>query len=175
MEGPAPGYARGALTEPAEIVGFHRPAEPRRSTTVPNDPQLQETLPPEPGSVAYARRLIWRFVADCAAGVDRDAAGLLTSELVTNAIRHGGASGPDDRVRVRVVRTGARVRVEVRDDGPGFEVSVGPPAAPADDRETGMGLALVARLAVAWAAEREGRSTVVWFEVDPERAASPLH
>jgi len=132
-------------------------------------------LPGGPGAVGLARAAVLSRVeaylpAACAADVM-----LMTSELVTNAIRHGGASGPDDRVRVRVVRTGARVRVEVRDDGPGFEVSVGPPAAPADDRETGMGLALVARLAVAWAAEREGRSTVVWFEVDPERAASPLH
>jgi hypothetical protein len=38
-----------------------------------------------------------------------------------------------------------------------------------------MGLGLVAGLADAWGAEREGGSTVVWFEVDPARPGSPIH
>src|SRR4051794_31083776 len=70
---------------------------------------------------------------------------LLTSELVTNAIRHGGAAGPDDRIRVRVLRRGSRARIEVRDDGPGF---ARPPDRPSADG--GMGLGLVDRLASAW-------------------------
>ena len=97
---------------------------------------------------------------------------LLTSELVTNAIRHGGAAGPDDRIRVRVLRRGARVRVEVRDDGPGF-------ARPADGEappgEGGMGLELVDRLANAWGTDRQGTTTLVWFEVEPERPGAPVH
>jgi PAS domain S-box-containing protein len=97
---------------------------------------------------------------------------LLTSELVTNAIRHGGAAGPDDRIRVRVLRRGARVRVEVRDDGPGF-------ARPADGErppgDGGMGLELVDRLADAWGTDRRGRDTLVWFEVEPNRPSAPVH
>jgi PAS domain S-box-containing protein len=95
-------------------------------------------------------------------------AALLTSELVTNAVRHGGADGPGDRVRVWVQHTGARVRVEVCDDGPGFGASRSEPGA-------GMGLELVARLADAWGSERDGAATVAWFEVEPDRPRSPVH
>jgi anti-sigma regulatory factor (Ser/Thr protein kinase) len=96
---------------------------------------------------------------------------LMTSEVVTNAIRHGGATGPDDRIRVRVLRDGKRVRIEVCDDGPGF-------AAPPSDTPTGeggMGLELVDRLANAWGTDRRGRATLVWFEVEPNRPAARVH
>jgi hypothetical protein len=59
----------------------------------------------------------------------------------------------------------------VRDDGPGF-------AAPAADplpAEGGMGLELVDRLADAWGTDRRGRTTLVWFEVEPNRPAAPVH
>jgi anti-sigma regulatory factor (Ser/Thr protein kinase) len=95
---------------------------------------------------------------------------LLTSELVTNAIRHGGAAGPDDRIRVRVLRRGRRARIEVCDDGPGFAAN--PPSRPT---EGGMGLELVDRLADAWGTDRRGRATLVWFEVEPERPGPPVH
>src|SRR6185295_9922787 len=95
---------------------------------------------------------------------------LMTSELVTNAIRHGRADGPDDRIRVRAVRRGARARIEVRDDGPGFRArSLDPPT------EGGMGLELVDRLADSWGTDRRGRTTVVWFEVEPDRPGAPVH
>jgi GAF domain-containing protein/anti-sigma regulatory factor (Ser/Thr protein kinase) len=96
---------------------------------------------------------------------------LMTSELVTNAIRHGGADGPDDRIRVRAVRRGAGARIEVRDDGPGFAAH-GPPDSPA---EGGMGLELVDRLADGWGTDRRGRTTVVWFEVEPDRRGPQVH
>src|SRR4051794_14886152 len=97
---------------------------------------------------------------------------LLTSELVTNAIRHGGAAGPDDRIRLRVLRQGSRARIEVRDDGPGF---ARPPRDTRPSAEGGMGLGLVDRLASAWGTDRTGRSTLVWFEVEPDRPAAPVH
>jgi anti-sigma regulatory factor (Ser/Thr protein kinase) len=95
---------------------------------------------------------------------------LMTSELVTNAIRHGGASGPDDRIRLRALRRGPRARIEVRDDGPGFGAR---PPDPLTDG--GMGLELVDRLADAWGTDRRGRTTIVWFEVEPERPGAPVH
>ena len=96
---------------------------------------------------------------------------LMTSELVTNAIRHGGANGADDRIRVRAVRRGTRARIEVRDDGPGFAAH--PPLDP--PTEGGMGLELVNRLADAWGTDRRGRTTVVWFEVEPDRPGPQVH
>ncbi|MEA2385094.1 MAG: hypothetical protein QOH72_5065 [Solirubrobacteraceae bacterium] len=95
---------------------------------------------------------------------------LMTSELVTNAIRHGGATGPDDRIRLRALRHGRRARIEVRDDGPGFA-----PHAPSRPTEGGMGLGLVDRLADAWGTDCRGRTTLVWFEVEPERPGPPVH
>jgi anti-sigma regulatory factor (Ser/Thr protein kinase)/GAF domain-containing protein len=95
---------------------------------------------------------------------------LLTSELVTNAIRHGGATGPDDRVRVRVERRGTRTRIEVRDDGAGFAAQPMPTPG-----QGGMGLELVDRLADAWGTQRRGTTTLVWFEVEPERPGPPVH
>jgi anti-sigma regulatory factor (Ser/Thr protein kinase) len=98
---------------------------------------------------------------------------LMTSELVTNAIRHGGASGPDDRVRLRALRRGRRARIEVRDDGPGFAAN--PPSPPRPRTEGGMGLELVDRLADTWGTDRRGSTTLVWFEVEPERPGAPVH
>src|SRR4051794_10397978 len=95
---------------------------------------------------------------------------LMTSELVTNAIRHGGAAGPDDRIRIRAMRRGRRARIEVCDDGPGVAE---PPAAP--PTEGGMGLELVDRLADAWGMDRRGPTTLVWFEVEPNRPGAPVH
>jgi serine phosphatase RsbU (regulator of sigma subunit)/anti-sigma regulatory factor (Ser/Thr protein kinase) len=95
---------------------------------------------------------------------------LMTSELVTNAISHGGAEGPDDRIRVWATTTGRRARVEVCDDGPGFGA---PPREPV--AEGGMGLELVDRLADAWGTDRRGPTTLVWFEVEPERPGAPVH
>jgi GAF domain-containing protein/anti-sigma regulatory factor (Ser/Thr protein kinase) len=96
---------------------------------------------------------------------------LMTSELVTNAIRHGGAAGPDDRIRLRALMRGRRARIEVRDDGPGF-AAADPRRSPAG---AGMGLELVDRLADAWGTHRRGRTTLVWFEVEPERPGPPVH
>jgi anti-sigma regulatory factor (Ser/Thr protein kinase) len=131
-------------------------------------------FPGGPSAVALARAaVVGRAEAALPANRLRDLA-LMTSEVVTNAVRHGGAAGAHDRVRVRVLTGGPRVRVEVRDDGPGFDPSERPAAAAAPG-ESGMGLGLVAGLADAWGAEREGATTVVWFEVDPARRGSPIH
>jgi len=38
-----------------------------------------------------------------------------------------------------------------------------------------MGLGLVDRLADAWGTDRRGTTTLVWFEVEPERPGTPVH
>ena len=86
---------------------------------------------------------------------------LLVSELVTNAIRHAEL---DDQGAIRLVVTVAElvVRVEVRDDGRGFEVEE-PPTNP--ERSQGWGLFLVETLADRWGVE-QGDGALVWFELD---------
>ena len=80
---------------------------------------------------------------------------LLVSELVTNAVRHGGAAEP---VEVHA-RWNSEVRVEVSDHGDGFTPAprIGPP-----DEPGGFGLFLVGRLADRWGVETNG-GTTVWF------------
>ncbi len=91
----------------------------------------------------------------------RDAALLLISEVVTNAVRHG-CSGPDDRVRLVVGRRAVALRVEVEDPGRG----VPDPADGEDDplRESGWGLVMVDRLASRWGTDHH--PSRVWFELD---------
>ena len=85
---------------------------------------------------------------------------LLTSEVVTNAIRHSG-SAPHD-VIVRVETGEDAIHVEVLNAGASFDPEV--PADPSPSG-TGLGLFLVDRLASRWGVEREGGRTKVWFDV----------
>lgn len=92
---------------------------------------------------------------------------LLTSEVVTNAIRHSG-SAPLDDVIIRVDPRVDAFHVEVLNPGPSFDPQV--PASPSETG-TGLGLFLVDRLASRWGVEREGRRTKVWFDVCVPHAA----
>jgi PAS domain S-box-containing protein len=86
---------------------------------------------------------------------------LLVNELVTNSVRHARI-GSDQHIGLRVVMSSRRVRVEVRDQGPGFKRPAGGPTL---DRDSGWGLHLVDRLADRWGVETDGE-TCVWFEID---------
>jgi anti-sigma regulatory factor (Ser/Thr protein kinase) len=116
---------------------------------------LDLTLPAEAGSVAEARTRVCEAIAPEFDGGDVDILRLLVSEVVTNAVRHGGSSRP-----VELHATwNAEVRIEVYDQGEGFT-----PAARngALDDPGGFGLLLVGRLADRWGVETEG-GTTVWF------------
>jgi anti-sigma regulatory factor (Ser/Thr protein kinase) len=92
-----------------------------------------------------------------------DTAEMLTSELVTNAVRHTD----DDRVDVHVQLDGV-VRVAVADDCQALPV-----LRDADELDTdGRGIALVNQLARRWGVEVHGGGKVVWFELSARRAAA---
>ena len=79
---------------------------------------------------------------------------LLTSEMVTNAVRHAG-SAREDTIGVAVEVSQRRVRVEVADDGPGFDRST----FPSHPRGVGgWGLRLVTRLSDRWGVSRTSRT-----------------
>jgi anti-sigma regulatory factor (Ser/Thr protein kinase) len=85
---------------------------------------------------------------------------LVVSELVANAVQHGGA----DRswVELRLEDAGAAVRGSVRHPGAGFT----PPATPsAAAVQGGRGLMLVAALTSGWGVT-VGDGTTVWFEIE---------
>ena len=82
---------------------------------------------------------------------------LLVSELVTNAVRHARS----DRFEVRLDVRPDMLRLEVHDEGSGFD----PRIAPSDDGTGGYGLFIVDRLADRWGVERD-EGGVIWLELD---------
>jgi anti-sigma regulatory factor (Ser/Thr protein kinase) len=108
-----------------------------------------------------ARRAVSGALAGLAPGVAEETE-LLVTELVTNAVRHGGLS-PDDTIELHLTWRSSVLRVEVADGGPGFD----PASALETDPEAvgGWGLLLVSRMASRWGVTR-GRPNVAWFEID---------
>jgi anti-sigma regulatory factor (Ser/Thr protein kinase) len=86
---------------------------------------------------------------------------LLVSELVANAIEHGGAA--DASILLSVERDGTTVRVEVEDAGPRFPPAPSEPPPP--DATSGRGLYLLTALADRWGVDRR-RGNRAWFELD---------
>ena len=99
-------------------------------------------------------------VATALAGrVEADDAALVVTELVTNALLHGGPS-----VRLRVRSDASAVRVEVEDDGDELPVAVRQSAG----AMTGRGLSLVAAVSRTWGVEPASPAgKVVWAELAP--------
>jgi serine/threonine-protein kinase RsbW len=116
---------------------------------------LELTLAPEAGSVAEARTRVCDAVAPEFADSTVQTLRLLVSEVVTNAVRHGGATQP---VELHA-SWNAEVRVEVCDRGEGFTPT---PRVGARDEPGGFGLFLVGRLADRWGVETDD-GTTVWF------------
>ncbi|MFD7630618.1 ATP-binding protein [Streptomyces sp. NPDC059851] len=91
-----------------------------------------------------------------------EAAELLATELVTNALVH-----TDRGAEVSARLAAGRLRVEVRDHAEGRPPRPYVPAA--DDGTHGRGLMLVEALADAWGVDAAGAPAagkVVWFELD---------
>ncbi|MCW2778702.1 MAG: hypothetical protein JWN17_2427 [Frankiales bacterium] len=98
-----------------------------------------------------------------------DDAELVVTELVTNALLHGG----DGEVRLTVDLEPARLRVVVEDAGGPMPRALDDGPHDGDLPLTGRGLRLVAALASRWGVEPcgDGRKRV-WAELDPQHAAS---
>ena len=96
----------------------------------------------------------------------RDVLELLTSELVTNAVKHG-STDPHEAILLSARRMDGTVRVEVCDEGlTEFD-------ADADGTDLmepgGNGLVLVEALAARWGVIH-GQPKCVWFEAEPAKA-----
>lgn len=126
--------------------------------------RLAFELPMSPDAAAQARHRIVEAAAACRGQPDHETLGLLVSEVVTNAVIHGGRG---DELDVEVTLSDEAVRVVVSDAGDGF---VPRPRALDSDEVGGWGLYLVEQLATAWGVS-SGERTTVWFELPCESAA----
>ena len=90
-----------------------------------------------------------------------DNAALLTSELVTNAIRHSRSGESGGSVGLMVVAVPDGIRVEVTDSGSASSPVVKQESYTCD----GHGLFLVEAVAREWGCRRSGASTTVWFSL----------
>lgn len=106
-----------------------------------------------------------RALSGLASRVDADVLerlGLVVSEVITNCVRHAGLRSSQP-IEMQVSLVPSLLRVEVTDDGPGFEAEASRPDI--QDQVGGWGLWLVESLADRWGVE-PGGGTRVWCEFD---------
>ncbi|GAA2765376.1 SpoIIE family protein phosphatase [Streptomyces paradoxus] len=111
-------------------------------------------LPPEPAAVARARKMAGEQLAEWGLTEAEFATELIVSELVTNALRYGGAP-----IELRLIRDSTLI----------CEVSDGSNTAPHLRRarafdEGGRGLLLVAQLAERWGSRQTATGKTIWAE-----------
>jgi anti-sigma regulatory factor (Ser/Thr protein kinase) len=123
-------------------------------------PTRSQVVPSRPAAFVEARRFVKETVAPATPTQVLDDAMLLTSELVTNAVRHAGHTS-DDPIELTVSVDDDVLRVSVRDRGPGFD----PSEVPVRSEEGGWGLNLVRRLSSRWGVTPADDGTDVWFEI----------
>ena len=75
------------------------------------------TIPGRPEQVATARAFVARTLSSHQVGADPDAATLLTSEIVTNAVQHTKSGVDGGTVTIVVIGVPRGVLVEIIDDG----------------------------------------------------------
>ena len=113
-----------------------------------------------PAAAGEARRRVRDAIRSWQVPVDLDAALLLTSELVTNAVRHE-AGQRAQAVVLAIACSRGRLRVDVHDASRSLPTVA---EVPADaDAETGRGLLLVETLSDEWGCYRTPAGKAVYF------------
>jgi two-component sensor histidine kinase len=124
---------------------------------------LSISLTAGPAAAAEARRHVQDAIETWGVSADPFVAALLTSELVTNAIRHAG--GP---VKVFVTCSCGHLRVYVHDGSREWPAPLDSPV----DAEDGRGLMLVTSLSTHWGCYRTSAGKAVYFtlalEMEPD-------
>lgn len=118
---------------------------------------VRTALPAGTMAVPAARRFVaaildaWRLPEQT-----RETTELVVSELVGNAVEHGGGL-----TELGLTLLGETVRVDVLDDNPELPVMLSPTPFEARHR----GLLIVAALSTRWGSERVGSGKSVWAEL----------
>jgi anti-sigma regulatory factor (Ser/Thr protein kinase) len=129
-----------------------------RETTAAPLITWSRVFPAVPRQAGEARR----FLSEILDGRPVDDATLCLSELVSNACLHSASARHGGCLTIRVQLHGARLRVEVRDEGGPWSVKSG------EDTQGGRGLLIVDWLATAWGRGGSADSGwITWFEMEP--------
>jgi anti-sigma regulatory factor (Ser/Thr protein kinase) len=118
----------------------------------------------EPHAVAHARERVIEIAEPFVSAPRIADLRLVISEVITNAVRHGG----EGEMLVAVTPKLGYLCVQVTDTGDGFAPR---PRAFEPDDDGGFGLFLIERLTRRWGLTREDSNTRVWFEFDFDAAA----
>jgi anti-sigma regulatory factor (Ser/Thr protein kinase) len=153
IETAARAFVEDDLRDDLAIVVVRVPDRSAASTSASTD------LPGETASARRARRFVVAALEALGVAASRDTAELLVSEVVTNAVVHGGSG-----VRVTVESADGRVRVSVCDESP--EVPVVREPVPED--EHGRGMFLVAKMSNRWGVDPLAVGKCVWFEISSQ-------
>jgi anti-sigma regulatory factor (Ser/Thr protein kinase) len=125
--------------------------------------EIRRSFEPDTGAPAEARREL-----ECLRSRVDDAllerCKLVTTELLTNSVRHAGL-GRDQEIDMEVRVLPGVLRIDVTDPGGGFDRATLEVPEPGQAAAGGWGLWLVNELADRWGVEF-GHSTRVWSEFD---------
>jgi len=113
-------------------------------------------LEAQPQSAASARRFVDETLRRWECGELFDVVGLLTSELVTNAILHA-----QSEIELSVSMTPDAIRIDVAD----HILALPNPRIAAEEDTSGRGLGLVEALATSWGVDERPGGKSVWFEL----------
>jgi anti-sigma regulatory factor (Ser/Thr protein kinase) len=152
------------------------PTRPTHSVRPPlpvSQHQCRIPLMADLAAAAGARAVVEDCIRAWRVPVDADAAVLLTSELVTNAVTHGSPSAAGTFVLLTVAWDAAGLRVDVHDgsgelpmlDEPVLDVT-------AAEAETGRGLLLVTALSAEWGFYRTPAGKAVYFTLELKSAGN---
>lgn len=120
---------------------------------------FQVELDPSHGAVRTARHAVVRWAKGVGAtAVDQEVLALLTTEVVSNAVRHGGGDGD---VVLEGRHQGSKITVRVTDHGEGQPVL----RRPGPTEMGGRGIDIVDRLAADWGVDVAALGKTVWFSV----------
>ncbi|MEU6041362.1 SpoIIE family protein phosphatase [Actinomadura sp. NPDC047616] len=129
-----------------------------RLRRIPADDHVSWELPGDPAAIRRARGLVRDRLHRWDLAELADSTVLLTSELVTNAVRHAGG-----RITLRLVREGGLV-CEVFDSSDARPRVSRHAGDALRDAESGRGLHVVGRIARRWGVRRTPTGKAVWAE-----------
>ncbi len=152
------GVGRITEGEAASLRNVLRRIQDATSTAAPyawHPGRFVKRFPSTPFAPALARAALAATAAEISRDVFDDAA-LLTSELVTNSVRHAAS----EWVEVDITLGKDALRIEVSDQ------SVQPIRPRVSDNDAGMGLTIIGEIATRWGVERNNAGKRIWTEFD---------